>query len=353
MADTSIGTDHNLTVKHWSAVMFKTALKQVFFGKFVGKGDNNIIETKTDLTKEKGDQVTFGLRVPLTGTGVTGDGALEGNEEAMVFHDFAVKIDLRANAVRSAGKMSLRRPAFDFKQQAKNALAEWMADVIDDDTVYALSGVANPAGTVAASEPTAARSFYGGQTTAGVLTSGSDMTDITSQTDHLFGTKVIEHVKRQAKRLDPKIRPVMDGDRELYTMFINPLQGKALRADEDWIESQQKANVRGEKNPIFSGASGIWDGVVIHEYERILTTEANSAFGAETDEPTVPAARALFCGAQAGVHAYGQYPGWYEKNFEYGRVPGVATDIVIGIKKPVFDSKEYGVIAVNTAVVPD
>ncbi len=352
MAKTEISTSHNLTVKKWSAVLFKAALGKLYFGKFVGKSADSIVQTKTDLTKEKGDQITFGLRMPLTGDGRVDDQEIEGNEEAMTFYDFPCLINLRGNGVRANGKMSVRRPAFDLKTEMKDALAGWMSEVIDNDTVAALSGIGNSAGTIPAAAPHADRVFFGGQTTAGVMSTVADLNSVDSTTNHLFGTNVISHVKRMAKSADPKIRPIIVNGEERFVMFINPLQMKALRAEEAWREAQIGANIRGESNPIFSGAEGMWDGVIIHEYERIPYAAQGEEFD-DGDAAGTTCARALFCGAQAGVHAYGQYPGWYEKNFDYGRVPGVATDIIIGIRKPIFDSKEYGVIAVNTAVLPD
>jgi N4-gp56 family major capsid protein len=154
-------------------------------------------------------------------------------------------------------------------------------------------------------------------------------------------------------------------------MFLHPYQTKALRgetANTGYAQAQRDANIRGESNPIFSGALGIWDGVILHEYEKITTrlgaagTDPSEYWEATGDTAgtapdvctdTYTCARALFCGAQAAVIGYGQYPGWYEKNFDYGRVPGVATDIVYGIKKTQFNSKDFGVIAVDTTYAVD
>ena len=69
MADTAIRSDNLLTVQKWSAALFKEAMKNVFFGRFVGKSEDSIIQTKTDLTKEEGDKITFGLRMMLDGQG--------------------------------------------------------------------------------------------------------------------------------------------------------------------------------------------------------------------------------------------------------------------------------------------
>lgn len=331
----------------------KQALKQMYLSKFSSTKDSSIFQVKSELTKAKGDKITFGLRMKLSGAGVTGDSDIETAEEAMVFYDDQVVVDLRMNAVKAAGKMTLQRTAYNIKAEAKDALADWAAEILDEDMVYALSGIANAAGTIAVNAPSTNRVWYGGQTSAGVVTANlaSDAA-ITSSTDHLFGTKVISLIKRKAKAASPKIRPVMVDGKEMYVILISPLQNKSLRADADWLNAQRNANWRGSKNPIFDGADGVWDNVVVHEYDRILTRALGESFEAG-DVCGIATARALFCGAQAGVIGWAQYLAWYEKMFQYGRVPGVATDMIYGVKKTEYNSEDFGVIAVDTAIVED
>jgi N4-gp56 family major capsid protein len=368
MADTAIRSDNALTVQKWSAALFKEAMKNVFFGRFVGKSEDSIIQTKTDLTKEEGDKITFGLRMMLDGQGRSDDQDLEGYEEALTFHNFSATVHLRANAVKAKGKMSLRRTRFEIMEEARSALSEWLTNTIDNDTVLALSGMANPAvkddddGVVAAMAPVAARRWVGGQTTAGVL-SANLATDASLSTaaNYLFGTCVISTIKRKAQLVRPKIRPVRVDGKDMYVMLIHPYQAKALKNEAAWLSAQRDANLRGADNPIFSGALGVWDGVVVHEYDRILTrlgdgvgTDPTTFFESGDPLPSgIYGARSLFLGAQAGVHAYAQYPGWYTKNFQYGRVPGVATDLIYNVAKTKFNSLDFGMIAVDTCIIPD
>jgi len=376
MAVTQFLTGHASTVTIWSALLMRQAQKQTFFQKFVGTGDDAMIQTKTELEKEPGDTIKFDLLMDLTGSGVTGDTEIEGNEEQLVYHQDSVVIDLRGNGVKAAGKMTLRRTKHSIRENGRSNLGNWMGQIIDDDMVLALSGLANTTGQTTAIEPDnptsggGAHKWTGGQTSAGTLNHNTNDLDSeidATETNELFGTLVISAVKRRAQMLVPKIRPLRIKGRDHYVMFIHPYQLKALRAETAWLNAQRNANIRGESNPIFSGAEGIWDGVIIHEYEKITTRlgaggttsseywdATGSAAGAEDALASgCYAARALFCGAQAGVIAYGQRPGWYEKDFDYGRVPGIATDIIYGIKKTRFNGKDFGVIAVDTGYTPD
>ena len=365
MADTSFASDNALTIKKWSALLFKQVLGDIFFGKFVGKSDKDIIQTKTDLLKDRGDKVVFGLRMKLSGAGKKDDESLEGEEEALTFHDFSATLHLRQNAVRAAGKMTLRRTAFDIKSEAKDGLADWLTDKLDEDTLLALSGLANSDLGLSAVAPSTNRKWYGGQTvgssgTEAVLEAVANDAAIDSATTKLFGPMVVSAIKRKAKLATPKIRPVRVDGKDYYVMFIHPYQMKALRNTYEWKQSQYHAALRGLTNPIFAGAECIIDGVIIHEYDKIETrlgaggsTPSEYFESGDNCANGMYVARALFCGAQAGVHAYGQYPGWYEKMFQYGRIPGVATDVILACAKTVFNSEDFGSIIVDTAYVTD
>lgn len=354
MADTSFATGNALAVKHWSAALFKQALMDMFFSKFTSKSDGSLIQQKFDLTKDVGDQMTFALRMKLSGAGIIGDSTLEGSEEAMVFHNFAQKITLKSNGVKAAGKMSVRMTKVDIQKEAKDALADWLAESLEKNTISALSGIVSTDATVAVNAPSTNRKWYGGQTAAGVVASVANDAAITSLTAHLFGPEVISVIRRKAQLATPKIRPVKVNGSEWYVLFIHPLQAKALQASTAWKNAQLNAADRGKDNPLFTGAIGAVDGVIVHVHNGLLTRAATEVFeSGDAVASSMNVARALFCGAQAAVIGYGQYPGWYEKDFDYDRVPGVATDVIYGIGKTEFNSEDFGVITVDTQATPD
>ena len=94
-----------LVQKAWAKQLWTEAERDNFFAKFTGEGANNIIQVKTDLKKEKGDQITVPLVMRLTGEGVTGDSTLEGNEEKLQMYDCPVTVNQYRHAVRLAGMM--------------------------------------------------------------------------------------------------------------------------------------------------------------------------------------------------------------------------------------------------------
>jgi len=170
-----------------------------------------------------------------------------------------------------------------------------------------------------------------------------------------------------------------------YVAFIHPLQTKGLQAEtsavNSWSAIQAAANIRGINNPlfgkqgagrdrIFDGAIGVWNDVILYEYDRIQTRIAGQVFdsGDTVDSNiasgTARIARALFCGAQAGVVAWGQAWKRYEKNFDYNRKPGTAIDGLYGVSKTRFydpganqstdtAQQDFAVITCDTCVAED
>ena len=362
------GGAHSASVEEvWGEKTYRQAEKDAYFndGRFVGTDSNSIIQINADLTKNKGDQIHTPLRARLISDGKVNDAAIEGSEKALVFHNCDTTIHKRKEAVRLDGEMTERRTKIKLRSEAKDALGLWHADTRDTDIVMGLSGVANAVATIAASAPTSARVFKGGQLTTGVGGVATVATDaLIDDTGgiHLFGTLVLSHLKRMAQ-VDGgasygKMRPVVIKGKQWYVYFASPWQIKSLKAEQAWINAQKDANVRGEDNPLFSGACGVWDGIIVHEYDKILTRTGD---GVGTDPATyfesgdpvangLTVARGLFCGAQAGILAYGRKIGWKEKVFEYDSQFGVEVSSIYGFTKAKFNSEDFAVIACDTRV---
>jgi N4-gp56 family major capsid protein len=359
------GSTHaNLVEQVWSAKLFKFAHNNSYFGKYVGKeGSGSLVETKTELLKDAGDKITFAIDTPITDTGTKDDGTREGNEVALTFYDYSVEIHEWAQQIKLKGKKTEQSTSIRLRNVAKRRLGNWLTMMKDQNTTLALSGLVSNNATFAAVAHSTNRKWYGGQTAAGTVESVANDAAVDSATNNLFGPEVIEAVKRKAELPADgysKIQPVMiDGDL-LYVLFISNYQAKALKASTSWKNGALYSDVRGRKNRLFTGSLGIWDGVLIHQYDYIETrlgaggSTATEYFESGDDCANgIYVARALFCGVQAAVHAYAQYPTMVMKNFDYKSKWGCSTDILIGVGKPQFNSEDYGVITIDTAYVPD
>ena len=294
-----------LVRKAWGKDTWNAAMKNIFFSKFMGKDASSIIRVQDELSKEAGDNVTIPLLLKLAGAGVTGDSTLEGNEEALQYRDFNVQINQYRNAVRLTGRLEEQKSALKLRTDAKAALQNWMTELIDGKFFTAFSA-----------NPTAGRIVYAGTNTAENTIADTDK----------FTAKLIGKAKRIAQMdTNSKIQPVKVNGANHFVMIIDPYQARDLKADSEWVSAQESANIRGETNPIFTGALGMWDNVIIHENEQCKRT-TTGASGAMVGH-------ALFLGAQAGVMATAQDTKWVEKDFDYDNQTGFAISRILGIAK--------------------
>lgn len=329
MATTSVSTA--LVKKAWAKATWQAAMNNIFFSKFTGTDAGSIVQVLTDLSKDNsGDTITVPLLMKLKGDGITGDNTLEGNEEALVYRDFSVTIDQIRNGVRLKGRMEEKKTQLKLRTDAKAALSTWLTEKIDGEIFSALT-----------KSPTAGRIVYAGSNKAEGTIAAADT----------FTTAIIGKAKRLATTdSNARIRPVMVDGGKYYVMIIDPWQARDLKKDDAWLAAQEHANERGMNNPIFTGALGLYDGVVIHENDQISRTA--------TGATNVKVGHALFLGAQACAFASGSEARWDEDTFDYGNQQGFSIGRIMGIKKTQFafdgtTATDFGCIQVMTSSMDD
>jgi N4-gp56 family major capsid protein len=301
MAVTSIATSHDLTQEQWEAKLYKKYQEQTFFGKFKGVGQGSIVQVKRQLEKVAGDAITFGLSDSIRGTaGVTGNTPLEGhdgsnyvvNNEEMVFHDQRVVIDQIRQSVKIAGKMDEKRVAFNMREEAKDKLTDWMA-YNEDQSLFNAINTADEVGGTGSTLDT----LFG--TTHSTLTYDS-IVDMKKEV--MFPTtNNVTGGSATTRKLEP-IR--VSGGEEVFVLGVNPADAANFRKSTDFKNFNQNADVRGDKNAIFTGMLGMFNNVIIHEHSSFVA-----------GSPVLMGANALFL-------AYGKEIMYGEKMFDYDNQVG-------------------------------
>jgi N4-gp56 family major capsid protein len=352
MAVSSWGTNDPLAVKLWSKKLAVEALKQTWASKFMGTDSGALIQIKDEAQKSAGDKITYGLRMQLSGGGVQGDGTLMGNEEALTTYSDAVLINQLRHAVRSAGRMSQQRVPFDVRQEALSGLRDWWADRFDASFFNQICG--NTAQTDTR--------FTGNQAT--IAPDAAHRIDPAGGTDdnalgssNTFTLTMIDKCVERARTLTPAIRPVRVNGKDCYVMFLHPYQVTDLRTSTStgqWLDIQKAAMTGGEvsDNPIFDGSLGMYNGVILHSDARVTT---GCVLATPTSAVTT-VRRAVFCGAQASMLAFGRDSGpnkytWVEELFDYENELGVSAGTIFGLKKTQFNSADFASIVVSTYAV--
>lgn len=333
MSDTIVSTSDALRKQAWDEVLYRDTQKESYFTRFMGQGSESVIQEKTQLEKQQGDKITFGIIKRLQGAGVTGTNTLEGNEEALDTADFSVELELYRHAVRSNNPLDAKRPVWDMPTEARDALKVWGAEKLDSlmfqalgsnpSKIFYLDSSANPqAGTVEA-------------TVAGALhATNSKLTNL----------KMISFIKSWAKtggnRSQTPIRPVRVDGKEYYILLVHPDVLFDIKTSSAYEQANREARERSLENPLFRGADFVWDGVIVHEHENIPIL---------TNGSSVPYAKCLFLGAQSGVWAWGKRPYTEDAVFDYGAKKGWSWNVMAKAGKPKFDGKDYGVLSVFAA----
>jgi N4-gp56 family major capsid protein len=345
MATYSAGVNDALTVKAWAKKLFVDALKETFVDRFMGSTSSSLVHVRDELSKSAGDQITVGLRVQLTGDGVQGDGTLEGNEEALVTYSDAVLINQLRHATRSGGKMTEQRVPFSVREENKTGLKDWWANRLDTSFFNQICGYTVQTdtkftGNQATIAPTTARRMW---------VTGTD--DVSQGSTNILTLTHFDIAKERIKTLSPTIRPVMVGGRKKWVAFIHPYQTYQLRTNTStgqWLDIQKAAMMGGKisDNPIYGGAVGEYNDIIIHEDSRVTTGVSNAG----ADVSTVR--RAVVCGAQAACFAYGgengQEMSWVEELFDYKNQLGVSAGMIFGLKKTVFNSVDFGTLVISS-----
>lgn len=353
----------------WEKELFADVISGLYFNEsgLMGEGDNNIIQTKTGLMKGPGDTDTVGLTAKLSGDGVNGDDELEGNEEAILSYSDSYLIDQKRFGVRLKGKLDEQKTAYSMRMDAKEKLTIRLQEFLERQFFLKLGGVRNTnlndvIGTVVGTSalwsnsptvvPAADENAGSGNR---YICANSGGTDSLGATDLLTPT-LISKAKIKARLSSPKVQPLRIDGRDHYVMWIHPYQAYDLKNNAQFAQAMREAESRGKDNPIFTGALGIWDGVIIYEHEYVpfldVSVLANDNFAGDGGgtASAVDVYRALLCGRQALVWAKCKNDnGWVEKSFDYDNKVGFATGMIGGIDKVMFNSKEYGVITVDTA----
>jgi len=366
----------NLTTEQktvWSLDFWNQARNLSFVNKFLGKGENAMIQHVTELKKtEKGARAVLTLLTDLEGDGVAGDRTLEGNEEQLKSYDKVIRIDQLRNANRNEGRLADQKTVVNFRENSRDKLAYWISDRIDQLAFLTLAGLSY-------TNRNSAIGMVGGRV-------GSDLPflefaqDIAAPSSKRFGrwngtSKLMEWgvgtgsvasadtptyamlVQAKAYAKDNYVRGTKEkGGEECYHVFFSPQAMAKLKLDPDYLANVRWARQRGEDNPLFTGDVVKLDGLYLHEFRHVPNTRLTPSGSKWGSGGTIDGCQVLFCGAQALGMADIGIPEWVEKGFDYENQQGISIGKVLGFLKPQFYSQysggtteDFGVISLYTA----
>lgn len=367
MARTIVGLNDPKAVKRYSGMLAVDVGRKAYFNKkFMGVGEaaSFPIQILEQLEQDAGEQITYDLSMQLRMEPVEGDNLLEGQEEDLKFYTDNLYIDQMRGGVNTGGRMTRKRTLYKLRDIARKRQSEWWARCFDELLFIYLSG-ARGVGTDyifplnyqgRANNPLTAPDsnhiMYGGVATSKASLAATDKMSLTA----------VERLVVRATMMGggvqgvPQIQPVMIDGEEHYVLLMNPFQAYDIRTNTStgqWLDIQKAvAASTGRDNPMFKGALGMHNNVLLHSHKSVVRF---SDYGAGAN---IAAARALFMGMQAAVVAFGS-PGtglrfdWTEDTDDRGNQAVITTSSIFGVKKCTFTIQgtptDFGVIAVDTA----
>lgn len=278
-----------------------------------------------------------------------------------------ITIDLISHGVREKGKLAEQKTVIKFRENSRDRLAYWLANRMDQLAFLTMSGIdysfnndgsARASGAFASlafasdvSAPTANRhqrwDGVNGTLVAG-NTAGALATDVLTY-------KAMVDIGVYAKT--HYIKPMMEGGKEFYVVFVRPEGLAQLKKDPDYQRAVTTAGPRDAKsNPWFTGGIVTVDGLVFHEHRLVYNTNGAASGSKWGAAGTVDGSRMLVCGSQALGMADLGAPEWSEKMFQYDSSPGINVDKMFGFLKPKFYSiydktvEDFGVLAIDHAI---
>jgi N4-gp56 family major capsid protein len=329
MADTRVAS--GLTVQQWDDTFFLEYFDEVDFSDIMGDNENAIIQVKENLTKKKGDSVTFAFLNRLTNAATTGSDVLEGKEEDMTSRSHKVTIAKRRHGVR-VSESDEQFSAIGLRDAMKPQLKNWSMEKTIIGAMGSIDGVAYATATAAQRNAwlvnNTDRVLFGAanaNTVAG--DHASSVLNIDAVNDTLTRAAV-SLMKRKATLASPKIRPVRDpGDRKrYYIMYVHPYAHRDLRTNLEALSANSTASNGAESARLFEGGDLYWDGVIVKE---LLDMPVYAGVGAAG----IDVAPAYLLGAQAIGYAIARRWKTVTKEFDYGDKFGTAIDGLDGFAK--------------------
>lgn len=359
---TIVGINNPIAVKRWSAVLFTDQAKESYWGsRFESKAADAPVPVQvlTELENDAGDTINYDLFVQLTQKPTYGDDILRGKEEQLKNFSDKVSIDQVRCGVNAGGRMTRKRTLHNLRTIARQKMAEWWARWTDEvKFIYASGARGSNADYIEDTDytgfagnalfaPDSDHLLFGGTATAFNNIASADAMDLT----------IIDRAVTRAATMGGgsdgkiKVRPIRMNGENRYVLVMHPYQEHSLRTSSTgmtWADIQKAAAAaQGQANPLFTGAMGMYRGVILHSHQNVTRFSNAGVDGKQ------PAARALFMGAQTLVAAYGS-PGnglrfdWNEETEDRGNQVVITSSTVMGVKKATYNSKQFSTLSLDT-----
>jgi len=337
-----VASSSDQTVKLWEqAKLYKDVVKQSRLNKFMSADGMNIIHEKAIGANEKGDKVTFTLRYRSEQGFLPSRTLVRGNEGNISTATDAVTIDDKNLGLITGVNIDRQRVPYDMD-------AETRAAIVDDGATSLTQAFMTE---LFNDTYTTDYLYYASGTMTGTATRATAKAAVTAS-DKLTPERASQ-VKRWAlfNRSNGRVplQPVMVDGVPMLVWFVSADVGYDIRTDSTWASAVKDAMERGRSNPLFTGATAFYDGMIFYEDEFVNDENMTNA-GAGTD---VNASEILICGRQGLIYGRKGLPRISVEGVSHDQQASYAYLSEFGVKKPNYTktatAKQYGTVNVLVA----
>jgi N4-gp56 family major capsid protein len=302
---TNLASVAGVTPSVWARRTLRDQLVRSFWGKLSGKpGSGAPLVQQFELLGGPGQILDIPTSTPIVGSGVSEESTLEGSEVVLNLDSLKVCPVYRRQAVRM-GRLAAQRSAPDLMSEASFRLSEWGGSKLDSVRWSSF---------VASSLPSPLNAETYTPNTMFVDSPAADVDDLVA------ANKINVDFLRKVRiaMIEQEAVALRDSEgREYFGLALHPRQVYDLKQDTSLSTMIENAAPRGDANPVFTGAIGRLDGLVI--YETPTVPVAVNANGVPCDVAT-----AICWGAEAFIEGVAENPTWHGDTFDYASESGIA-----------------------------
>lgn len=253
--------DPNVAVKIGQEIE-RASWKKSPFEPFVGRGSDRGVRTYLI-----GDTQPYRprLKAQLSGSGVKGNSDFDTNFDNLEILSQTIYPEVLGNAIKSEVKHYSQLKQIDFIKEATDSLTEWMMDRRDRFLVCALSNDFTNA--VVCDKTSGFKSATKGQSVSDLskTITKDDVMNVKALRRAIFQARAgVKYDGSQAFPIKPiRSESVTQNGVSIqnysYIILLDSYAINQLKNDEEWVDIQKSAGLRGDKNALFTGIVGMID----------------------------------------------------------------------------------------------
>ena len=362
------------------------------------------IVTCQDLSKGKGDEVTFHLLNPVGAKPIMGSSYAEGRGTGLSISEGKLRVDQARFPLDLGDVMTSIRSPVDFRRLGRPVAQSLMDRYIDQSLLVHMAGARGFHNNIEWVVPTTADADFAKIMVnpvkaptknrhyvvdgTGIKPFAVNAGEIDLATNEMLKMDVVDAIRTTLEQIAlPPPQVKFEGDKAaddspLRVLLVSPAQYSSFATDSSFRQlqaaSMARANQAGQ-HPLFMGDAGLWNGTLIVKMPKPIrfyagdTIKYCASHTSETESSCiVPAGfgttfavdRAILLGGQAVAQALAAAESssipffWSEKELDHGDKVELLLGAIRGVSKVRFEvdtgeGKEftdYGTIAIDTAV---